>query len=166
MADKETEQEWAKLRRIEAEKKKARQAIQGEKPDVVGASYLEPQKKKVRGWSTDKELLLKKTEKFGTWSVLLALLGIAMGVIAAAGGIVTEVGRFGMAGMMISGIPGGVGAICLIFAMLFAVIVIVVEGYYRLKDRSKFGNGWWSAIVAAALIALYTFVKWAIAGFH
>lgn len=163
MADKETEQEWAKLRRIEAEKEKARQAVRNEKPDAVSLSYLDPKKNKVKGWSTDRRLISAKTEKLGTWSVVLMLAGIALTVISVAGSVVGSVGRFGMGGIIISGIPGGVGLTCMGVATFFAAMTIPIEWYYKVKDNSKFSVGWWSAIATIILLVIFMIIaKWVI----
>lgn len=159
MADKETEAEWARMRRVEAEREKARRALEGNKPDAEGLACIGAQKGKVRGWSADRDLLLKKTEKLGAWSVILAPAGVVMGMIADAGSIVGAVGGLGMASAIISGIPGVISETCLAVTVLLALIVMPVELYCKIKDRHKFGAGWWSVVVALAIVAVYVLVK-------
>ena len=162
MADKETEAEWARMRRVEAEREKARRALEGEGPNAEGLAQIGPQKGKVRGWSTDRNLLLRKTEKIGVWSIILVLAGVVMGVIADAGSIVGAVGTLGMATMIIAGIPGGISSLCFGLTTVFAVVVVPVELYYKVKDKRQFGTGWWSVITAVLVMAVYFLIKQAI----
>lgn len=159
MADKETEEEWARLRRVEAEREKARRALEEQKPDAVGLACLGPQKKKIRGWSVDRNLLLTKTEKLGTWSVIFAPVGVVLLIISDAGSIVSEAGNFGLGGLVISGIPGGIGAGCLGIAAFLAVLVIGVELYCKFRDKRMFGTGWWSAVVGFIIVVVYVMAK-------
>ena len=110
--------------------------------------------------------MLHKAEKLSTWSVILALFGVVMGVISAAGGVVSIVNQLGMAGMMISGIPGGVSFLCFGLAIAFALIEVCVELYCKFRHGHKFGVGWWSSIVAIAVVLVYFLVKMAIMQYH
>lgn len=160
MADKETEQKWQKSRQIEAEKEKARLAANGQKSDeAVNLAYLGVQQKKIAGWSVDRNLLLRKTEKMGTWSAMLVPVGILMEIIGQAGAIVVQINNLGLAGVMIAGIPSAIGAAALGMGTVFTVLVIAVELYLKIRDRREFGMGWWSAMGAVVMLVIYILLR-------
>ncbi len=158
MADKETENEWVKSKRIEAEKEKARQAMNGVKPDALSLAYLGPNRGKVKGWSSDSRLIMAKAEKLSTWSVILAPVGIVLMIIADLGGIVSTVNKLGLAGMILE-IPGWVGEICLILAVFFGVIGATVAIYYKLKNKQEMGVAGWSGIIGILMVAIYWLIR-------
>lgn len=156
MADEETKNWAKKTRQIEEERLKAmRASIEEEKKfDKVNLAYLDPRQVKIKGWSVDRHLLLKKTEKLGTWSAILVPIGVVMELIAEVGAIVTEMNNLGLAGVMISGLPAAVSGICLGLSAVFIPLIMGVELYCKIRDRRKFGMGWWSAMGAAAVLIL------------
>ena len=160
MADIETKNWAEKTRKIEEERLKAARAIVEEdrKFSKVNSAYLDAREKKIYGWSSDHHLLLSQTEKLGTWSAILAPVGVVMEIIANAGGIVTQVNGLGMVGAAISGLPGVVAGFCFSMAVLFATLVICVEIYCKIRDGHKFGVGWWSAVGAVAVLAIYALI--------
>ena len=86
MVDKATEAEWEKSKRIEAERMKAVRALETEKSDSANVAYLDPQTTKVKGWSSDKNVILASIERLGNRSVVLAVAGVALGVVGYGGG--------------------------------------------------------------------------------
>ena len=158
MADKETEIEWAKSKRIEAEKEKARQAMNGAKPDALSLAYLGPDRGKVKGWSSDSRLIMAKAEKLSAWSVILALAGIVLMIIADLGGIVSTANKLGLAGLILD-IPGWVGEICLILAVFFGVIGVTVAIYYKLKSKQEMGAAGWSGVIGVLMVVIYWLIR-------
>lgn len=165
MADKETEAEWEKSKRIEAERMKAVRASKAEKPSQENLAYLDPQATKVKGWSNDKNVIMASAERMGNKAVILAFAGIVLGIIGYAGGTVTEVFRLGMAGIMIAGLPSGVSFVCLGVAVLMALITIGSEISGKMKYKKKFGAAFWSAVGAVIAVVIYGLVRWLIIRF-
>lgn len=158
MADKETENEWAKSKRIEAEKEKARQAMNEVKPDALSLSYLGPNRGKAKGWSSDSRLIMAKAEKLSTWSVILAPVGIVLMIIADLGGIVSTANKLGLAGLILD-IPSWVGEICLILAVFFGVIGATVAIYYKLKSKQEMGAAGWSGVIGVLMVVIYWLIR-------
>ena len=75
-ADAETEKEWAKSKRIDEERMKAARALSDEKPDKVNLAFLGPNMTKVKGWSSNPNVILASIERMGNRSMALALGGI------------------------------------------------------------------------------------------
>ena len=163
MADPEVEAEWEKSKQIEAERMKAVQAMSEAKPDVGALAELGPQMEKARGWSNDSKLVMAKAEKLGTWSAILAPVGIVMMIISDVGNVVVQVGRLGMFGIMF-GIFAGLGMICLAGAIFFGVIGLITALYYRFKNGQKLGVAGWSGMVAISLVVVYWLVRSLIMG--
>ena len=108
MADKETEQEWARLRRIEAEKDKARKAIEEEdkKQWKVNAAFLDSMSgAKVRGFSRGSEALRQSSERLANWSTTLGVCGIIVDFLSR----IVDVRGLGMAGAMMIGVINVIG---------------------------------------------------------
>lgn len=164
MADEATEAEWAKSKKIEEEKLKAVRALNEAEPDAKNIAYLDPEQVKVKGWSKDRQLILVKAEKLGTWATILALTGVALGVIAVVGSLVGVANRLGMASIFISGIPATISYLCFGLAVFFGIIATVSALYYRLKDGKKLGVPGWSGIGALLISAVYMLIKGFVVG--
>ncbi|RYC75078.1 hypothetical protein [Candidatus Nanosyncoccus alces] len=165
MVDKATEAEWEKSKRIEAERMKAVRALETEKSDSANVAYLDPQTTKVKGWSSDKNVILASIERLGNRSVVLAVAGVALGVVGYGGGMVTSSFQLGMAGVMISGLPSGAGFICLGLAVLMAVITIGSEIWRKVKHKQRVGAAFGSAIGAIVIVVVYVLIRWLIIRF-
>ena len=161
MADKETEAEWAKSKRIEAERMKAAQAL-NEKVSQENVAYLDPQSTKVKGWSSDANVIMASAERMGNKAVILAFTGVVLGIIGYAGGMVTTTFNLGMAGVIISALPSGAGFMCLGVAVLMAIITIGNEIVQKVKYKRKFSAALWSAAGALATVVIYIVVRWVI----
>ncbi len=138
MADKETEVEWAKSKRIEAEREKAARAVleEDQKYGKVNVAYLDPVKSKVRGWSSDSRLVIARAEKLATWSVILAPTSVVLMIIADVGDMVSMVNQLGLAGVMFS-IPRYIGDACLLLSVFFGLIGILTSLYYKIKNGKE-----------------------------
>lgn len=165
MAGKKTEAEWEKSKRIEAERMKAARALEAEKSNHENLAYLDPQKTKVKGWSSDRNVIMASVERMGNKAVILAFAGIVLSIIGYVGSMVTMVSRLGMAGIMIAGLPSGAGFVCLALAVLMAIIVIGSEINNKIKYRKKFGAAFWSAMGAIVAIVIYGLIRWLIIRF-
>ena len=78
MADKETEAEWKKSKRIEAEKMKAARSLAYHEEDKVNQAFLDPAK--VRGFSRDPNVVARSAERLANVSIVSTLLGILFGI--------------------------------------------------------------------------------------
>ena len=162
MVDSETE-EWAeKSKRIEAEKMKAAWALAEEKSDKSYLAYLDPKTTKVKGWTTDSDVILASIERLGNRSIVLAISGIILSIIGQAGSIVSETFNLGLGSMVISGIPGGVSLFCTGLAIIMAVVVMGSEIFYKVKQGRKFSSAFLTAVVSVFLIVLYGAILWLI----
>lgn len=159
MADRETE-EWAqKSRQIEAERMKAAKAIAEEKLDKVSVAFLDSKETKVKGWSNDSNVILATTERIGNRALVLAICGVVLGIIGWAGGAVSSTNKLGMGSVMISGLPSGIGFLCMGLAVLMAMVAIGGEMYRKIKQRQKIGTTFWTALSAVIVVILYFVVQ-------
>ena len=71
----------------------------------------------------------------------------------------TETSKLGMAGMMISGLPSGVGFLCMGTAVLMAIIAISSEIYGKVKRGRSLSATFWSAVGAIVVVTLYFIVR-------
>ncbi len=158
MADEETEKEWKKSKRIEAEQMKAVRALAEEKPDKINLAFLDPKTTKTRGWSSDLDVILASIERMGNRAIFLAMGGIVLSIIGYVGGIVTFVSNLGLAGVMISSLPSGVGMFGIGVAVLMSLIVIGGEIVFKIRFGRRIGTSFWTAIGALGLVAIYMIV--------
>jgi len=159
MADKVTEAEWKKSKRIEAERAKAVEDLTKEKPNQENLAYLDPQSTRVKGWSRDTNVILASVERIGNRAVVLAFAGVVLGIIGYAGGMVSGVFNLGMAGVLVSGLPSGVSFLCLGAAVLMAIITMGSEIFYKVKDKKKLSAAFWSAIGAVVVVVVYSVIQ-------
>ncbi len=164
MADKETELEWEKSKRIEAEKMKAAKAIMEEKPDKASLAFLDPKTTKVKGWSADPDVILSSGERMGNRAIMLAFCGVILDFIGNMGEVVSSTFKLGLAGAVLS-IPGMIGFFCMGLAALMAVAAISCEIYLKIKRGRKFSTAFWSSIWAVGIVVLYMVIRWLIIRF-
>ena len=159
MVDQETE-EWAKKsRQIEAERMKAAKDLNEKVQEKSNLAFLDPSNTKVKGWSNDKNVIMASMERMGNRSVILAVMGVVLGVIGYAGEMVSNLSKLGMAGAMIGGIPSGISYVCMGLAILMAMITIGGEIYNKIKLGRHFSSSMWSAVGAVVVVALYLLVR-------
>ncbi len=139
MADAETEKEWAKLKEIEAEKMKATQALAEEKENKENLAYFDAKmlKKRVKGFSKDPNVIIESAEKYSEKGVIFAPLGLALSIIGMMGGVLTEIGNFGLGGVIISSIPSGIGMILMFIAGFLAITTLVLVVAFAGKSKKK-----------------------------
>lgn len=165
MVDKKTETDWEKSRRIETERMKAVRAIEAEESNKANLAYLDPQMTKIKGWSRDPNVILASAERIGNRSIVLSISGVALSIVGYAGEMVTSTFNLGMAGVMIAGLPSGIGFFCMALSVLMAIIAIGSEINCRIKNKRKFGATFWSAIGAIFTVVIYGVVRWLIIRF-
>ena len=159
MADSETE-DWAnKSRQIEAERMKAAKALEEEKPDKSGLAFLDPKATKVKGWSNDPDVIIANAERMGNRALIFAVCGAVLDIIGMVGSMVTSANDLGMGGLIISGLPSGIGMLGIGLAFLLAVITVGVEVFYKLKKGRKVTSATWSAGAAIAVCVGYILLK-------
>ena len=159
MANQETE-DWAqKSRRIEAERMKAAKALEKEGSDKANLAFLNPKETKVKGWSNDSNVILASAERMGNRALVLAICGVVLGILGLVGGTVSTANNLGMGGVLISGLPSGIGFLCIGLAVLMAVVAIGSEIYRKLKQKQKIGTTFWTALGAIIVVILYFVVQ-------
>lgn len=161
MADRETELEWEKSKRIEAEKMKAVKALMEEKPDKTNLAFLDPKSTKVKGWSNDENVILANGERMGNRAIIFALAGVVLDFIGDMGMIVSSTFNLGLAGTMLA-IPSAVGLFCIGVAILLALVSVGCEIYFKYRKGRRFSGAFWSALGAIGIVILYEFLKWLI----
>ncbi|MBR0372891.1 hypothetical protein IJH72_03080 [Candidatus Saccharibacteria bacterium] len=166
MVDRETEKWAEKSKRIEAERMKAARALAEGKPDKSNLAYLDPKTTKVKGWTTDPDVILASIERLGNRAVVLAVSGIVLSIIGQAGGVISETFNLGLGSMIISGIPGGVGLFCMGLAVIMAIVVMGGEIFYKVKQGRKFSSAFLTAGVSIFLIVLYGIIQWLISSLN
>lgn len=159
MADLETEGWAEKSKQIEAERMKAAKAVAEEKPDKSSLAFLDPKATKVKGWSNDANVIVANAERMGNRAVVFAVCGMVLDIIGTVGGMVTSANNLGMGGLIISGLPSGIGLFGIGLAFLMAVITVGVELFYKLKNGRKMTMATWSAVAAIAVCVGYLWVK-------
>ena len=159
MADKETEAEWEKSKRIEAERMKAARAAAEDKPDKSNLAYLDPKTTKVKGWSGDFDVIMASAERIGNRSLIFAIGGAVLDIIGMAGSTVATTYRLGLAGVLISGLPSGIGVFLMEVGILMAMVTIGSEIAFKLKHGIKFTVAIYSAIASILVIVFYAFVR-------
>ena len=164
MADTQTKEEWAKSKRIEAERMKAARALAEEKPDKSGLAFLEPKSTKVKGWSNDSNVVLADGEKMGNRALIFAIAGMVLYFISSMGSVVSSTFNLGMAGVILE-IPGLIGLVCVAIAILMAIAGISCEVYLKLKKGRKLSLAFWSSFITILLIVIYCVVRWLIVRF-
>lgn len=95
MADKETEAEWARMRRVELERKKAAEAVrkEQEKQGKVNLAFL-PVSTKTKGWSKNPNVVMADAARMADKSLVFALGGILLIMIGDMGNIVSNTFNF------------------------------------------------------------------------
>jgi hypothetical protein len=159
MADKETEAEWARMRRVEQERKKAAEAVrkEQEKQGKVNLAFL-PVSTKTKGWSSNPSVILADAEKMANRSLILALSGILLIIIGDMGGVVSSTFNLGMAGVILA-IPGGLGYLCVAAGMLIATVVAGYGIYAKIKKGQKLESAFWTVLWTFAAVVIYISLK-------
>ena len=139
MADAETEAEWAKLRRIAEEKKKAAKALENTKQDKVALSYL-------KGFSRDRESVMMSVEKFANAGIVFVIAGAILKLISRA-----------MTGT-IAGVVDGVGMIGLVVGVIAAVTGIISSLYAKIKFKTKMNYTIVVSVIALVVFGIYELV--------
>lgn len=161
MADEQTQVEWEKSKRIEAERMKAARALADETPDKSNLAFLDPKATKVKGWSADSDVILADGEKVGNRSLIFAIAGIVLSVIGSMGSIVSTTFNLGLAGVILD-IPRWIGVVLMAIAVLMAIVSIVCEVYFKAKRKRKFSIAFWTSLCVVILVVLYFVVQWVV----
>lgn len=102
-------------------------------------AYLNPKdfKKKARGFSKDPDAIIASAEKWSEKSVIFAAVGLALCIIGRMGGLLSEIGRFGLGGVIISDIPSSIGMVLMAVAGFLAIATLVLTLIYAGKSKKK-----------------------------
>lgn len=159
MADGDTEKWALKSKQIEAERMKAARDLAGQKPDKANLAFLDPKSTKVKGWSKDPDVIKADIERMGNRALIFAVAGAALSLIGYVGGIVTSSFKLGLGGVMISGLPSGIGYLCLGIAVLLGLIVMGVELYQKIRKGAKLTSAFWTGFSAMLVVVAYLAVQ-------
>lgn len=158
MADAETEAEWAKLRRVEEEKQKAARAIENEKNDKTNLVYLDPKSTKAKGFSRDRDVVMRAVEKFTNYSIIFVVFGVVLSIIGRVGGMVSDANHLGMGAMVISGLPGMLGMVCLAAAVISAIIGIISSFWTKTKYGAKTNYTLRASIITLIIFGVFELI--------
>ena len=153
MADKETELEWEKSKRIEAERMKAVRALEeGDKDARINSAFLNPENRKIHGYSRDTGQLLRSAEKAAGISIGLALVVIILKstthILPVAGDIAAPLG-------VLVDIISKIGFVMICIAPVMAMISLwFCYKYKNIKDF-KNKNTIATAIATLAIVCVY-----------
>ena len=164
MADAQTEAEWEKSKRIEAERMKAARAIAEGKSDRVNVAFLDPKPTKVKGWSNDPDVILADGEKMGNRALIFAVAGVVLMFIGTMGSLVSSTFNLGLAGVILE-IPSMLGFAGIGIAVLMGLAAITCEVYLKAKKGRKYSAAFWSSLSAIAVVVIYFVVYWLIIRF-
>ena len=165
MADEETQAEWKKSKRIEAERQKAMRAVEREGQSKADLAYLDPGATKVKGFSRDPNVILADAERMANRAAILVIGGVVLRIIGDVGGIVSTSFNLGLAGVILD-IPGWVGLACLGVGVLMAMAVIGCEIYFKVKMGRRISSALWSAVAVLAIVVIYFVIRWLIIRFN
>lgn len=149
MADAETEAEWAKSKRIEAERAKANKALAAglEKEQKRNAAYLAMDSSRVKGYSRDPQVIMHSAEKFADIGLICAAAGLVFAILNMMAMLVTIANRLGLAGAALSGILGAGQGLGFGLGAFFALLSFGAAVYCRIKSGIKITR----VLVAVAL---------------
>lgn len=161
MADKETEAEWEKSKRIEAEKMKAARSLAYHEEDKVNQAFLEPAK--VRGFSRDPNVVARSAERLANVSIVSTLLGILFGIFLQLVSIEIEAFKLGLAGGGIAMVFGVINTVGIGMGVSTGAIVLVCGGVTMLKRTArKLKPAIITAAISLTLIIIYYIVQYLI----
>ena len=159
MADSDTEKWALQSKRIEAERMKAVQDLVNQKSDKSNLAFLDPKATKVKGWSKDPDVIRADTERMGNRALMFAIAGVTLSLIGYVGGMVTSSFKLELGGVIISGLPSGIGYICLAIAVLLGLIVMGQELYLKIKRGAKLTSVFWTGLGATLTVLVYLIVQ-------
>ena len=159
MADSVTEKWASKSKQIEAERMKAAKDLANQKPDKSNLAFLNPKATKVRGWSKDLDVIKTDVERMSNRALIFAIAGVTLSLIGYVGGLVTLSSNLGIGGVIVSGLPSGIGYICLAIAVLLGLIVMSWESYQKIKRGVKLTSAFWTGFSAIIVAFLFFIVR-------
>ncbi|MBQ2623320.1 hypothetical protein IJG12_03305 [Candidatus Saccharibacteria bacterium] len=155
MADTDTEKWALESKQIEAERQKAIQALEDEKPSKANLAFLDPKSTKVKGWSKDSDVVSADSERMGNRALILALSGVFLGII----GYFGSKANTGFGDIIISGLPSGLSSICLGIATILGMVVTGMELYWRIHQKKKLTLSFWTGLSAVLIVVIFFIVK-------
>lgn len=160
MADSNTEKWALKSKQIEAERMKAaRDLNESQKLDKANVAFLDPKTTKVKGWSSDPDVIVADIERMGNRALILAVAGIILCLIGSIGEITSSSFKLGLGGAIISALPSGIGYLCLGTAMLLALIAVGGGLFLKIKKGTKLTFSFWTGVSTIALVILFYVIQ-------
>lgn len=153
MADRETELEWEKSKRIEAERMKAVRALEEENKDIkVNSAFLDPENRKIHGYSRDMGQLLRSAEKAADISIGLVIVGI---LLKSTTHILPKLGSGAAPLGILVDIISAVGFVMICVAPIMAIISLWFNYKYKDIKDYKNKNTIMTAIAALIIVVVY-----------
>lgn len=155
MVDKETELEWEKSKRIEAERMKAARALNEEDKEArVNSAFLEPENRKIHGFSRDENRILRSVEKMSEFSLGFVILGIITNTIP---NYLMTIGAPAPLTILF-GIISAIGLVILFISPILAIIALWSNHHYKKNDK----NVVITSIISLAIFVIYVLIHFAI----
>lgn len=155
MADQETEAEWAKSKRIEAERMKAAKALAETKADNSNLAYLDPRTTKIKGFSRGREAILLSVERLGNFSAVMVVGGVIIKLV-----MLSVIGlMLNSAGQYMRAIIDDIGMGAILVGMFVAVFVLLAAAWFYYKYRFRPRSPIWTAGSALIIGVIYTVVS-------
>ncbi len=159
MADAETEAEWEKSKRIEAEKMKATQAMNEQAPDRASLAFLEPTEIHEKDWPNGKMHGILNSEKSGNRAFLLAVAGVVLNILGDFGSMNSGGTEYAPSLALLFGGLSSIGYICFVGAFFGGITAIGCELTYKFRDKVNFTTTMWTGLSAFAIMVAYFVIK-------
>ncbi|MBO7132021.1 hypothetical protein J6V85_02020 [Candidatus Saccharibacteria bacterium] len=152
MADKETELEWEKSKRIEAERMKAVKALENNEESRVNLAFLEPENRKIHGFSRDFGQISRSAERAADFSVGFIFFGILLKsmshILPMSGGAAALLG-------VLMTIISMIGLVMICIAPVMAIVSLWFSYKYGAIKESKNKSAIMMAVITLVATVVY-----------
>ncbi len=150
--DEETRKEWEKSKRIEAERMKAMRALnEDDKEARINSAFLEPENKKIKGFSRDTSRVLRSIEKAAGFSLGFVILGVVLSNALSLGAMLGVSSAIGI----LLGIVSAIGLVLICVSAILAIVSLGYSFYYKKTDNFDNKNITITSITTLAILLVY-----------
>lgn len=151
--DEETKKEWEKSKQIEAERMKAVRALEEDDKEArINSAFLDPENRKVKGYSRDTTRIMRSIEKASEFSMGFVILGVIFNSSLRIAAMIGVNAAFGMLVQIIS-------AIGLVLLGISAILALVSLTYsFRYKKTENYDNKNIIITSSTALLILLAYI--------
>ena len=151
--DEETKKEWEKSKQIEAERMKAVRALEEDDKEArINSAFLDPENRKVKGYSRDTTRIMRSIEKASEFSMGCVILGVIFNSSLRIAAMIGVNAAFGMLVQIIS-------AIGLVLLGISAILALVSLTYsFRYKKTENYDNKNIIITSSTALLILLAYI--------